>query len=1051
MFVALSGLSGTEIVSEIESVAMPLPAIVKPIMLWTGKQVIGAILSHMCRSPIPALNLDAKARTPSTAFGVDQQEHEIVFRNGELLSGVLDKNSIGSVSMGVVHAVYELYGAEPAGRLLNAFGRLFTCVLQDFGLTCGIQDLTLNRTADGERNKLLAKLNYDTENGLETFLSSNLGDVKSISAGVDSFLAIDRGNSKVRLDGAMQSVINKSASDVIKACIPGGLEMPFLQNNFSMMVLTGAKGSAVNQSQISCFLGQQALEGQRVPLMISGKTLPSFLPFDGSARAGGFVRDRFLTGIRPQEYYFHCMAGREGLVDTAVKTSRSGYLQRCLVKHLEELKINYDNTVRDSGGNIVQFLYGEDGLDPIQAALLSGKHNQLHFLSSNFKALGHKYSLSENFLNQGLEMESSLAHNKLRASAKKQQFHSRAPLQSLDKLFVGGMVWARRKTQEEFEWCRSNIQKTWYTAVVVKIRKSSVDLRYNDNFVCKRVPLFVMCNVKFVSNNEVGTTALPVFLVRLGLPDTAMNTLRLDTSLGAISERIQDAIIDYVDSTKNCENNVMMGESFELLVWIKYMRSLACPGEAVGCVAAQSVGEPSTQMTLNTFHLAGHGGANVTLGIPRLREIIMTASKDLKTPTMSIPLVSNFSDEAKTISNNLSRVSLASLLHHLEGVTVTERIIKNSEDGWDRRYHLTLTLERPDNIRLVYGLHIGAIIDTVRKSFLSKLQQLIKSELRKSIVTYNSNPLDLDLYRYEGKDSSVVNVRERRNDSDEDDGGVETSERSDKRHNTEDDDSSDSSMDSDSEVGFSTDEEADEDLDVEGIVVPSSTDAVNNETVAKSLSRKLKLNEDTLIVDEINGRFDIDICLPAASRRLLMAQIVETAASFSMVRSTKNISNAYVTQERSSIPDCPVVRTEGVNFEAVWALDDSIADMNNLMSNDIHSILMTYGVEAARLSIVNEITSVFGVYGIDVNPRHLSLIADFMTRNGSYAALNRIGMNDCSSPFLQMSFETTCTFLNKAAFEGLSDLQQSPSARIVLGSAPKVGTGCFDLMLPLTV
>jgi DNA-directed RNA polymerase I subunit RPA1 len=101
------------------------------------------------------------------------------------------------------------------------------------------------------------------------------------------------------------------------------------------MTSTGAKGSIVNQSQVSCLLGQQALEGRRVPRMSSGRTLPSFAPFDPNPRADGFVTDRFLTGIRPQEYYFHCMAGREGLVDTAVKTSRSGYLQRCLVKHLE--------------------------------------------------------------------------------------------------------------------------------------------------------------------------------------------------------------------------------------------------------------------------------------------------------------------------------------------------------------------------------------------------------------------------------------------------------------------------------------------------------------------------------------------------------------------------------------------------------------------------------------------------------------------------------------------------------------------------------------------
>jgi DNA-directed RNA polymerase I subunit RPA1 len=99
----------------------------------------------------------------------------------------------------------------------------------------------------------------------------------------------------------------------------------------------------VNQSMVSCALGQQALEGRRVPRLSSGRTLPSFAPYDPNPRADGFIMDRFLTGIRPQEYYFHCMAGREGLVDTAVKTSRSGYLQRCLVKHLEELKVCYDS------------------------------------------------------------------------------------------------------------------------------------------------------------------------------------------------------------------------------------------------------------------------------------------------------------------------------------------------------------------------------------------------------------------------------------------------------------------------------------------------------------------------------------------------------------------------------------------------------------------------------------------------------------------------------------------------------------------------------------
>jgi DNA-directed RNA polymerase I subunit RPA1 len=130
-----------------------------------------------------------------------------------------------------------------------------------------------------------------------------------ITSRISQMLASDRVKGKILLDGAMQTVINKSASKVIKYCLPDGLERPFMKNNFTLMVSTGAKGSGVNQSQITCFLGQQALEGQRVPVMISGKTLPSFRPYDASPRAGGFVRDRFLTGVKPQEYYFHCMAG----------------------------------------------------------------------------------------------------------------------------------------------------------------------------------------------------------------------------------------------------------------------------------------------------------------------------------------------------------------------------------------------------------------------------------------------------------------------------------------------------------------------------------------------------------------------------------------------------------------------------------------------------------------------------------------------------------------------------------------------------------------------
>ena len=185
------------------------------------------------------------------------------------------------------------------------------------------------------------------------------------------------------LDAVIQGKMNDATSKVLKEIIPDGLIKKFPQNNLSAMVMTGAKGGVVNQTQISALLGQQSLEGRRVPKMQNGKTLPCYLPYDPNPRSSGYISDRFLTGLRPQDFYFHCMAGREGLIDTAVKTSRSGYLQRCLIKQLESLIVNYDLTVRDNDGSVIQFMYGEDGIDVMNTKYL----DKFEFLESNFNSL----------------------------------------------------------------------------------------------------------------------------------------------------------------------------------------------------------------------------------------------------------------------------------------------------------------------------------------------------------------------------------------------------------------------------------------------------------------------------------------------------------------------------------------------------------------------------------------------------------------------------------------------------------------------------------------
>ena len=233
------------------------------------------------------------------------------------------------------------------------------------------------------------------------------------------------------------------------------------------MITTGAKGSMVNQSQVSCALGQQALEGRRVPRMSSGKTLPSFMPYDPNPRADGFIADRFLTGVRPQEYYFHCMAGREGLVDTAVKTSRSGYLQRCLVKHLEELKVSYDNTVRDGEGSVIQFLYGEDGIDPTKAPHLACSSSTFQYIARNHKSLSRKYT---GLPNSTIEI----------ASADHQRAKEVADSDSRSEILEVGEFVKARKLRVGTEWKRGALCRGWFDAVITKLRsdKKHYDIKY---------------------------------------------------------------------------------------------------------------------------------------------------------------------------------------------------------------------------------------------------------------------------------------------------------------------------------------------------------------------------------------------------------------------------------------------------------------------------------------------------------------------------------------------------------------------------------------------
>ena len=915
---------------------------------------------------LPQLNLTSNSRTPGKLLKGHPEESQVVVLNGVVLTGIMDKSQFGASAYGITHAVYELYGPDCAGQLLTAMGRLFTRYDQYYGFTCRMDDILLTESADKRRRALIEASQVAGKQVAAEFCK--ILDPDTDRAALKSALErVGRSDEQLKaLDGAMKGRMNECTSKVIEACLPDGQLVPFPRNNMALMTQTGAKGSMVNFSQISGLLGQQELEGRRVPVMVSGKTLPFFRAWDTRPRAGGYITQRFLTGIRPQEFFFHCMAGREGLIDTAVKTSRSGYLQRCLIKHLEALRVHYDHTVRDDDGSVVQFRYGEDGLDVTKQKYLG----KLAFAADNFSAI-------------------VAAH----------------PPEALDRV----------DTEEA--------------------RKAG-----------KRA----------LRNPEKCDPVLSLF------PPSA--------HLGAVGEKFARQLEDFI-ALEIVKRPGLDAKQFRAILWLKYMRSLADPGEAVGLLAAQSIGEPSTQMTLNTFHFAGFGAKNVTLGIPRLREIIMTASQKIKTPMMTVALWPEHSGQASRIAALLSRVTARQLV---TGVEVTERLnsrsIWRSVVGSDRARIYSIRIKIDPTLPI--GLSLSDVRSTIENAFMVKLMTAIdralKRTTRAAVAKADELVQSIAEARSRSAFSTTVQEQEGGGEEEEEGEGKESSGKDKKKDFADDeDDAYGGEMDaSDAKAAarrkqaatYDEDEEEREGLGEPDSDIDDPEERQQKEQPAEDqdILRYSKIAEYGNVRDFAfaDNTVSFSICYQASVPKLLMLDLVERVISETVVRQVPSVSRAFPNPPTSSSP-IATVSTEGVNLKGLWewtcsaAALASMLDLDTITSNDVCAILSTYGVEAARATIVSEIAGVFGVYGISVDARHLSLIADYMTLDGGYRPFNRLGITHSVSPLLKMSFETTVGFLKQAVLIGDHDELETPAARIVLGQPVKLGTGSFEILQKL--
>src|SRR5437867_4614172 len=493
---------------------LPEPAVTKDGQkLYAGRQLFSLFLPK-------DFNFIITSKWNKAAKG---EGKDVVIKNGELMSGVIDKASIGAEEPdSVLHRIAKDYGTDEARKFLDSILTTLKTYITHRGFTYGYSDLWLSPETRQEISEIIQKTYEKVYELIQQYNDGTLPLTRGLAA--EEALELYVVNELSRARDRAGRTADRAFPD---------------ENSGVIMASTGARGSTLNIGQMTAALGQQSIRGKRIQKGYHNRSLPHFKTNDTNPDAKGFVKSNYREGLSPLEFFFHAMGGREGLVDTAVRTQQSGYMQRRLINALEHLRVEYDSTVRDSRGNIIQVRYGEDGVDTAK--------------SDHGKAV------------------------------------------NIDRLVERVRITMKKGTSAGKEYVEEQAEKA----------------------------------------REVLS---PLILSRL------RNTL--------LNAKLTKAGVD--DAVEGAIEN--------------YKRALVEPGEAAGIVSAQWIGEPGTQMTLRTFHFAGVREQNVTLGLPRLIEIV-DARKIPSTPNMTVyldPKHRTSREKAQEVATLLTHTTLGDIASSFE-------------------------------------------------------------------------------------------------------------------------------------------------------------------------------------------------------------------------------------------------------------------------------------------------------------------------------------------------------------------------------------------------
>uniref|UniRef100_A0A0E0DFL6 DNA-directed RNA polymerase subunit n=1 Tax=Oryza meridionalis TaxID=40149 RepID=A0A0E0DFL6_9ORYZ len=602
-----------------ENIDLPTPALIKPIELWTGKQLFSVLVRPNACTKV-FLNLTVKEKIYKTPKGSTLEPEAmcpndgfVYFRNSELLSGQVGKATLGNGNKdGMFSTLVRDYNSHAAASCMNRLAKFSARFIGNHGFSIGVDDVQPGEHLNQEK-KMKIDGGYKDCHDL----------IASYSKGA---LRLQPGcNAAQTLEQSITRVLNEIREEAGKVC----MNTLHWRNSPLIMSQCGSKGSPINISQMVACVGQQSVGGRRAPNGFIDRTLPHFPINSKTPAAKGFVANSFYTGLTATEFFFHTMGGREGLVDTAVKTAETGYMSRRLMKGLEDLSVFYDQTVRNASGGIVQFLYGDDGMDP---AKMEGKDGK--------------------------------------------------PL-NLDQLFMKVMA-----------TCPQRGQNTLSPGEILQIlndKLSEHDASSDDG-----------CSEKFKQ-------LLTYFLEdRIKLLKSTRRALRLDEDrVGERHSSFEESIAANISGISAKQLQVFLDTCLS-----RYHLKKIEAGASIGAIGAQSIGEPGTQMTLKTFHFAGVASMNVTLGVPRIKEII-NAAKKISTPIITAELLSEKDVlSARIVKGSMEKAVLGEVA---EAIKI---VLKSSQPN------LVVKLD----MQRIEALHMGISADSVQLSILNHPKIKLKSE-----------------------------------------------------------------------------------------------------------------------------------------------------------------------------------------------------------------------------------------------------------------------------------------------------------------------------------